>query len=69
MIASDEAVELVVEHVADGWLEREPFFLGAGRVGPLDLLGHFEPGRPAFGKDLEARCGRKRLASPQGARW
>ena len=25
----NEAVELVIEHIADGWLQRQPLFMGA----------------------------------------
>ena len=53
MIAADEPVKLVVEDIADGRLEREPFLLGSSRVGPEDFFGHFEPGRTTLGEDLK----------------
>ena len=55
MIAANDAVKLVVEDVADGRLERQPFFLAAGRVGPQDLFRHLKPGRSSLGKDLKPR--------------
>ena len=61
MLAPHEPMELIVEHVAHRRLEREPFLLGTGRP-PLDFFGHFQPGRPAFGKDLEP-------PAPAGSGW
>ena len=53
----DQPVELVVEHVADGGLQRQPLLVGPAGVRPLDPLGHLEPGGPALGVDLEAGRG------------
>ena len=54
VISAYEAMELIVEHIADGRLQRESFFLGSGGVRPLDLFGHLQPGGPSFGENLKA---------------
>ena len=55
VIASHNAVELIIEDIADGRFKRQPFFLAARGVGPQDLFGHLEPGCSALGKDLKTR--------------
>jgi hypothetical protein len=53
VVAADQAVELVVEHVADSRLQGESLVLDPAGVRPLDPLGHLEEGRPALREDLK----------------
>ena len=64
VIAPDESMELIIEHIADRRLKRESFLLGAGRLDHW-IFRHFEPGRPARRRPGILASGKNRLASPR----
>ena len=55
MVAANEAVKLIIEDIVPPTvrLERQAFFLAAGRIGPEDFFRHFEPGRSSLGENLK----------------
>jgi hypothetical protein len=54
MIATNQSVELVVQDIANGRLERKAFFFATVGIGPEDLFWHLEPRCTLLSENLKA---------------